>query len=91
MRPRHLSIGKRFGLVPATPRTRAAEEELATQRWWPSTVELVRSLNGGYGEASRTRGIGPGPADEETPVKMERFKIRTVDIDDMVVQDEVKK
>ncbi|KAK4757436.1 hypothetical protein SAY87_018737 [Trapa incisa] len=90
--PRHLSVGRCFGLVPETPRTRAAEEELAAKHWWPSTVEVVgSSWNMGCGEGSRTRGIGPGPADEEAQLRMERFKIRTVDIDEVVVQDEGRK
>ncbi|KAK4749934.1 hypothetical protein SAY87_027383 [Trapa incisa] len=87
----HLSIGMRFGLVPATPH-KAMEEEGGGQQGWPPAAELVGygglSVSGNHG-AYKTRGIsGRGLADEETQLRVERFKIRTVDIDDMVVQAE---
>ncbi|OWM79116.1 hypothetical protein CDL15_Pgr003287 [Punica granatum] len=88
--PFHLNIGRRFGLVPGTPPGAAAKDQEEGQRWQPSTVELVGDLSGSCSRAdsSNTRGIGPGPADE---VKMERFKIRTVDIGGVVVQEDEHK
>lgn len=59
-------------------------EEDGDHGWWPTTVESVDAYN------HKTRGIGHGPADEEAQPRMERFKIRTVDIDEMLVQREDK-